>query len=357
MTSRERVLTALACKVPDVVPYMYGIVDTTLQETIVGRELTDYRFDLTIDPGIVARPGEDIDYRLNYVVHPDTARRLGLDAVGIRFPSPLFCVARYGRGGNAIERGLLDSWEALRAARMPDPDDERIYREAEEFIRRFKGEFALFASIRLGASSTLLSMGYDNFSYALYDNIDLVYAVVDFYTEWTGRLVGNLRGLGFDFMWAFDDIASNSGPMFSVAVWEDVFLHRLGRVAEKIGCPWIYHSDGNLLPIIDHMLPLGMSGIHPLEPGVMDLDLFKRLYGKRLCMVGNIDIDYTLSKGTLDDVERAVKERIEQLAPGGGYIISDSNSVPYFCKAENVIAMSDAVRRYRDFYSRAEALQ
>jgi len=351
MTSRDRVLTALACKEPDLVPYMYGLVDTGLQEEIVGHELRGYRFDLTIDPGIVATPGEDIDYRLNYVVHPDTARKLGLDAVGIRFPSPLFCIARYGRGGNAVERGLLNSWEALKAIRMPDPDDERIYREAEEFIRRFKGEFALFASIRLGASSTLLSMGYDNFSYALYDDIELVYAVVDLYAEWTGRLVGNLRDMGFDFMWAFDDIASNSGPMFSVDVWNNVFLPRLTRVAERIKCPWIYHSDGNLLPIIDHMLPLGMSGIHPLEPGVMDLDLFKRKYGKRLCMVGNIDIDYTLSKGTLDDVERAVKERIEQLAPGGGYIISDSNSVPYFCKAENVIAMSDAVRKYRDFYS------
>ncbi len=355
MTSRERVLTALARKEPDRVPYMYGLVDTELQEEIVGHELPEYRFDLTIDPGVVAKPGEDVEFRIHYPVHPDTARKLELDAVGIRFPSPLFCISRYGRGGHGIERGLLTSWEAVKAARMPDPDNEAVLRQAKQFIDRFQGEFAVFASIRLGASSLLMSMGYDGFSYALYDDPDLVYAAVELYTDWVTRLAVNLRELGFDFMWAYDDIASNKGPIFSVPVWNDVFMPRLKKVAEQIECPWIYHSDGNLLPILDAMLPLGMSGIHPLEPGVMDLDVVKARYGKRLCMIGNIDIDYTLSKGTVEEVEQSVKERIEQLAPGGGYIVSDSNSVPYFCKAENILAMSAAVRKYRDFYGKEAA--
>lgn len=354
MTSRYRVLAALACREPDRVPYMYGLVDTELQEEIVGHDLSEYRFDLTIDPGIIAKPGDKVEFRIHYPVHPDTARKLELDAVGIRFPSPLFCVSRYGRSGHGIERGLLTSWEAVNAVHMPDPDDERIFREAKAFIDRFQGEFAVFASIRLGASSSLMSMGYDGFSYALYDDLHLVYAVVDLYTDWMARLAQNLRGLGFDFMWAFDDIASNLGPIFSVAAWNDVFVPRLKKVADQIDCPWIYHSDGNLLPILDAMLPLGMSGIHPLEPGVMDLNVVKARYGQRLCMVGNIDIDYTLSKGTTEEVEQAVKERIEQLAPGGGYIVSDSNSVPYFCKAENILAMSAAVRKYRDVYRKAE---
>lgn len=352
MTSRERVLTALACKEPDRVPYMYSFIDTGLQEEIVGRELPDYRFDLSYDPGFIAKPGEEIEYRLNYTVHPETARKLQLDAIGIRFPSPLFCLTRFGRGGHAVERGLLSSWDALKAVKMPDPDDERIYRKAQEFIARFGGEFAMLASIRLGASSSLLSMGYDNFSYGIYDDIELVYAVVDMYADWTSRLVKNIGEIGIDFMWAFDDIAANAGPLFSVDVWNDVFVPRLNRVSANIKCPWIYHSDGNLLPILDAMLPLGMSGIHPLEPGVMDLDVVKARYGKRLCMIGNIDIDYTLSKGTASEVEASVRERIEQLAPGGGYIVSDSNSVPYFCKAENIIAMSEAVKKYRDFYGR-----
>ena len=45
-------------------------------------------------------------------------------------------------------------------------------------------------------------------------------------------------------------------------------------------------------------------------------------------------------------VQQAVRLLIEQLAPGGGFILSDSNSVPYYCLAENVIAMARAARMY-----------
>ncbi len=82
----------------------------------------------------------------------------------------------------------------------------------------------------------------------------------------------------------------------------------------------------------------------------MDLDQLKTSYGKRLCLIGNIDIDTVLTKGTPDMVDQAVKERINQLGPGGGYIISDSNSVPDFCNPDNIVAMSRAVERYRSIY-------
>ena len=113
---------------------------------------------------------------------------------------------------------------------------------------------------------------------------------------------------------------------------------------------WIYHSDGNLLPILNDMLPLGMNGLHPLEPGAMDIDLLKKKYGQKICLVGNVDIEYTLTKALPQEIEALVKKRIEQLAPSGAYIISDSNSVPYYCKAENVIAVSKAVQKYRNCY-------
>jgi len=38
------------------------------------------------------------------------------------------------------------------------------------------------------------------------------------------------------------------------------------------------------------------------------------------------------------------------MGPGGGYIISDSNSVPAYCKPENVEAAGRAVEKYRRIY-------
>jgi uroporphyrinogen-III decarboxylase len=233
---------------------------------------------------------------------------------------------------------------------MPDPDQNDVLREAEHFIKTYQRDYALFANIRMGIAPTLLSMGYETFSFMLYEDREFIENVLALYLDFNKKFITNLESVGFDFLWVFDDIAFRSGPLFSPRVWDDVFLNPVSKVTRNIKIPWIYHSDGNLIPILERLLPLGMNGIHPLEPGTMDVNYLKTLYGKKLCLVGNIDINSTLSSGSPEEVDREVKERIEQLGPGGGYIISDSNSVPYFCKAENIIAMSRAVEKYRYIY-------
>jgi uroporphyrinogen decarboxylase len=351
MDSRTRVLTALACKQPDRVPFVLAGIDTELQEEIVGHPLEDYRLDLRLEPGLILRPGEEAEYsHINYLIHPATARRLELDAVGIKFPSPLFCEAEYSREGYYIQRGSLSSRAAWQQARFPDVNDPRPYQEAERFIRRHAGEFAIFASLRLGCAPTLLSMGYDLFGYMLYDDRALVEEIVEGFTDWARQLVTNLAGLGLDFVWACDDIAYAKNTLISPQAWREVFQAPLKKVASQMPCPWIYHSDGNLFPLLDDLLTLGMNGLHPLEPGAMDIRRLKDLYGNRLCLVGNIDVGPVLTEGNPELVESTVIERMQILAPGGGYMIADSNSVPYYCKAENVLALSESVRRHRDFY-------
>jgi uroporphyrinogen-III decarboxylase len=89
-----------------------------------------------------------------------------------------------------------------------------------------------------------------------------------------------------------------------------------------------------------------MSGIHPIQPSAMDIKQVKAGYGHRVCILGNVDLDYTLTLGTPAEVDQEVKEKIEALAPGGGYIIASANSLPDYCKTENVLAMAQAIERY-----------
>ena len=95
-------------------------------------------------------------------------------------------------------------------------------------------------------------------------------------------------------------MAYKTGPMFSPTGFREYFLPHLQRVAAVIqgeGLPWIVHSDGNLMLLLDDLLTLGFDGLHPLEPGPMDIEAVKRDYGQRLCLVGNIDLHYTLTRG------------------------------------------------------------
>ena len=156
--------------------------------------------------------------------------------------------------------------------------------------------------------------------------------------------------MDFDFFWAFDDIAYTSNMLISPKMFREIFKENMKKAASAISKPWIYHSDGNYQAVLDDIIEIGASGIHPIEKASMDARWLKENYGGRLCLVGNIDIDYTLSSGTEQEVGDEVRERIALLGPDGRYIISDSNSIPDGCRAENVIAMSKAVESYRHIY-------
>ena len=73
----------------------------------------------------------------------------------------------------------------------------------------------------------------------------------------------------------------------------------------------------------------------------------EHLRGKA-CVLGNIDCIYLLPFGEKEAVVESVKETIRQAAPGGGYILSSSNSIHPGCKGENVIAMFEAAKKYGD---------
>jgi uroporphyrinogen decarboxylase len=99
-------------------------------------------------------------------------------------------------------------------------------------------------------------------------------------------------------------------------------------------------------------MKLGMTGLHPIQPAAMDINKVKAMYGDKVCIIGNIDLDYTLTLGTPEEVEREVKDRIEKIGKGGGYIISSANSITDYCKPENVWAMAKTIEKYRQYPSK-----
>jgi uroporphyrinogen decarboxylase len=78
----------------------------------------------------------------------------------------------------------------------------------------------------------------------------------------------------------------------------------------------------------------------------MDIVGLKKQVEGRLGLLGNIDLSYTLTRGTPQEVEAEVKKRIRDLAPGGGYCLSSANSIPDYVPLENYLAMRDAWLKY-----------
>ena len=78
----------------------------------------------------------------------------------------------------------------------------------------------------------------------------------------------------------------------------------------------------------------------------MEIHEIKRKYGSRISLLGNIDLGYTLTRGTPEEVREEVRQRIRGLAPGGGYAVASSNSLPEYVPLANFNALREATFEY-----------
>lgn len=277
----------------------------------------------------------------------EVADVLGLDGLGAFIWAPNYAESATSSEGRTFRgAGRLRCRADLAMIRLPDPDDERLYTPLRDLVHRYRGEYALWVGGGIGWEPALINLGLEGFSYALADDPGIIHEILQRYTDWYRRVWTNAQELGIDFLWLGDDIAYNQGPMFSPTVFRDLFLPYGQQVAEALHLPWAYHSDGNLMPILEDILSLGMSALHPIQPNALDIEELKRCYGHRVCLWGNIDLEYTLTRGSPEEVTQLVRRRIETIGRGGGYILGSSNSIPSYCKPANVLAMAAAVRQY-----------
>jgi uroporphyrinogen decarboxylase len=331
MTPRQRIMAALNLQEPDKVPF----ADWT-------------------DPGIRGELTRAMGY--DSLDDAQFHTKMGMDAICYAeddYMAPQFCKKIIDEQGAAhlLGEGLIKSEKDFEEIFvLTDPNKPGYFNKAKRYVDRFgNSDLAIFAGMRTGMMNTIFSMGLMEFSTALYGNVKLIETMLDRYIDWNIRVAEGLIEAGIDFLVCYDDIAFNSGPIFSPKVFREIFLPRMKRFADTLTIPWVYHSDGDVSIIFDDLLSMGMNGYNPFQPDVMDIFKYKREYGARLCLWGNIDLKYTLSAGTEDEVETEVREKIKDLALGGGYILATSNSITDFCKVENILAMIRAKEKYGSY--------
>ena len=193
-------------------------------------------------------------------------------------------------------------------------------------------------------------MGFEQFGLAVYDNP----ALVERMFERVGRIQCRVleRALKYHCVgahWHADDVAFNTSLMVAPGVLRRYvfpWYRRMVDLCHEAGALAIYHSDGRLDPIVEDLIDVGFDGLNPIQPEAMDIAELKKHVEGRLGLLGNIDLSYTLTRGTPEEVDVAVRQRIRELAPGGGYCLGSANSVPDYVPFENYMAMRDAWLKY-----------
>ena len=328
-------MAALGRKPVDRVPFVETSVAFGISERLLGRRLTPASMPAL--PLMKIRMAED-DKVLSRLIHRDH--------ITYRLLAPTFSENPRAKAGQSfVGEGLIKTLDDFQNKFcLPDPEDDSLYEPLKPFVEG-KEEFAVIFSTRLGFISTVISMGFQTYLEALYLDPELIDAVTGAYVDWYSRVIRRVCAMGVDAVFTADDFAFGSGPFMAPESFRTRVLPYLQRACREISVPWILHTDGNILPIVEDLLAMGIEGIHPVDPNCMDIRSFKKKYGDRVCVLGNVNVD-TLTDGTPEETYEETRDLIRDLAPGYGYILSSGNSVPEFAQPENVLALARALEDF-----------
>lgn len=193
-------------------------------------------------------------------------------------------------------------------------------------------------------------MGFEFLSLALYDDPEIVTRCCRFAVEYGKEAARLSVAAGCDGIWISDDFGDSHSGFMSTDMFREYVLPHFAELAEYIdglGVPVLLHSCGCINQYLDDLAQTKIASVHPLQrTAKMDLRAVKEKYGKRLCIIGNVDSSRTLPFGTPQDVEKEAREAIEIAAPGGGYLLASDHSLHDGIPLANILALRDAGLKY-----------
>lgn len=333
----------------DRVPYFENLVDDQHVEKILGRKAGNtlsYGGDPAKGPeGATGRPMLAGDYL-------EFSRTVGWDIMMVEcFWTPFKRCQPDGTVVPALDRSVKTraDWDGLIKPGEADIEDRLQYiREYKEATQGTRIGVALVGCCFFQTLYEAL-IGLTDFMMMCYEEREWVEEMLEESADFFEALVEAAVAEGIDVLYAADDYAWKNGLMIPPQLFKEIWFPRMARVIEpavNAGIPVMFHSDGKIDETVEWLMDIGVDGINPLDPYGIDYRDYKKRFGSRITLIGNIDVEWPLAHGTPDDVERDVKAHMDVLKPGGRYIAASSHSITNFVPHENWIAMINAIRRY-----------
>ena len=150
-----------------------------------------------------------------------------------------------------------------------------------------------------------------------------------------------------------DDLGTQSGPMLSPDLYRRMvkpYHARLyAHIKKRFGKPLLLHSCGSIYRLIPDLIEIGVDAINPVQVSAAEMDSakLKKEFGRDVTLWGGgCDTQTVLGAGTPDEVQSEVRRRIDDLAPGGGFVFTQVHNVQPNVPPRNVVAMLEAALEY-----------
>jgi uroporphyrinogen decarboxylase len=380
-TSRKRVETALNHREPDRVPFdLGGSILTGIHEKAY-RRLRQYlglpEVDLRIEDPVqqLALVDEDVKQRLKvdvYGLNPGPPRRYrddqwseeGYDKFrdewGIEWWMPQDGGFYYDMRRHPLAN--IKTAHDLASVQFPDPLDpgryEGLTEQAHQLMNVRHVAYILGRNAPGIFEVALWTRGFENYYCDMLTNRPLAEALLDVVLEikmkyWARAL--ELLGKNVMIVSEADDLCTQDRLLVGPDLYRQLikprhtklfqFIRRHAQTDVKI----FYHCCGAVASIIPDLIESGIDILNPVQVSAagMDTKQLKRKFGNDITFWGGgVDTQRVLPRGTPAEVRQEVRRRIEDLAPGGGFVFTTVHNIQADVPPENIMAMWEAVQEF-----------
>jgi len=253
------------------------------------------------------------------------------------------------------------SLTALDRYDWPEPDPAEyileLRRQAEHLY--YQSEYALVGSAVIGGGifeQPARIVGMQNFLMSIAAEPKfaerLMEQITEIYIESCNRYLDEV-GQFIQVFTYWDDVNTQSGWMINPETYRKMVKPKQRRLVDaikkKTNARLFFHGCGAAFDLIPDLIDLGFDILNPVQVSArgMDTRRLKATYGKDITFWGGgIDTQRVLPFGTPAEVSDEVKRRIDDLAPGGGFVFAAVHNIQPLVPPENIAAFFDTALEY-----------
>ncbi len=344
MTKRERVYKTIAHEEPDRVPKGEIYIDPGLANRILGKEYSLDYFDFKRDTDIRALLNMDIinlgDWPTEEIGHDDNGNKIFRSNYGEEY-------AFNNQSKHIIKPGLVNIEDAKN---YPVPDIKKC---SGKVIKQFAEQTDLFIFAQIGGPISMINemLGMEDYMIYTMTNTKEIQILAEKIMAYEIAKAKLFIDNGANAILIADDMAYNTSTFLPYHIMDEVafpyYKMAVNEIKKHKDVPVFLHTDGNINNVLDNIVNSGFDGLHSLQPSAgMNIEQVKKDYGDQLCLMGNIDLDYAMTFGSVEEVEDTIKRTLDVAAPGGGYILSTCNILVDVIPPKNALAMYNTAHQY-----------
>jgi len=379
MTSRERVLRALEHKEPDRVPIDFGSLHTSCHRNAY-RSLINYlgwqwkepkifdmfQYIVVPDEKLRERFGADVrgsfpDLPDNWTLRIDPEENSYVDEWGIKYrmpPGGLY----YDIVRSPLEKASL---EEIKKYKFPDPyNPGRVKNLKERYKELYQNtDYALIIYCPTGGifEHSYFLRGIEKLYEEMASNLEVIDCLAAKVAEWQIEFWDNvLSAIGeyVQIVQVGDDLGHQGGLLFSPEIYRKYYKPRekmiISSIRRKTRAKVYFHSCGAIYELIPDLVEIGIDILNPVQISAkgMDSKKLKNEFGEDITFWGGgCDPQKILPYGSPKEVKEEVKRRIDDFAPGEGFVFTSVHNIQVKIAPQNILTMFETALEYGRYSS------